>query len=58
MNIVKDFPQIFTLGQLGTLDEFKEFREKYNVGIGDNYYNNFTKRLDPQFYQGGISWQR
>lgn len=58
MNIVKDFPQIFTLGQLGTLDEFKEFREKYNVGIGDNYYNNFIKRLDPQFYQGGISWQR
>jgi hypothetical protein len=37
-------------GRCGSLDEFKEFDKKYNIGISDKYYTGYIDTFDTRLY--------
>ena len=48
--IIDEFPEKMKSGSLKPLAEFKEFNDKFGLGISDSWYTKFTDRLDPQLY--------
>lgn len=48
--VIDLYKNIPTMGKLGSVEEFREFANKYKIDISDKYYKDFTDRLDPMLY--------
>lgn len=49
-DVIGIYQSLPTLGKLSSVEEFREFANKYNIGISDKYYKDFIERLDPKLY--------
>lgn len=48
--VLNIYHQLPTMGKLSSVEEFRQFADKYNIGISDKYYKDFIDRLDPKLY--------